>query len=173
MNENEIWKDIPHYEGRYLVSNQGRVFSLLRKKYLKMSIVNGYCQVTLWDKYGNHRGEKVHRLVAMAFIPNPLGLPQVNHKNEIKVDNRVENLEWCDSQYNNTYGTRIKKQVDKQLNRKDLSKPIICVETGIIYPSIAEASRQTNLDKGNIGSVCRGKAKSCGGYHWKFIDKEN
>ena len=84
---------------------------------------------------------KIHRLVAMAFIPNPLGLPQVNHKNEIKVDNRVENLEWCDSQHNNTYGTRIKKQVDKQLNRKDLSKPIICVETGIIYPSIAEASR--------------------------------
>ena len=53
MNENEVWKDIPHYEGRYLVSNQGRVFSLLRKKYLKMSIVNGYCQVVLWDKYGN------------------------------------------------------------------------------------------------------------------------
>ena len=173
MCEKEVWKDIPHYEGRYLVSNQGRVFSLIRKKYLKMSIINGYCQVDLWDKYGNHRGEKVHRLVAMAFIPNPNNLPQVNHKNEIKVDNRVENLEWCDSQYNNTYGTRIQKQIDKQLNRKDLSKPIMCVETGIIYPSIAEASRQTNLDKGNIGSTYRGKAKSCGGFHWKFIDKEN
>ena len=153
----------------YYIDEHGNIFSEYSNKFLTHERTkNGYLRVEIQGKH-----YLVHRLVAMAFIPNPNNLPQVNHKNEIKVDNRVENLEWCDSQYNNTYGTRIQKQIDKQLNRKDLSKPIMCVETGIIYPSIAEASRQTNLDKGNIGSTCRGKAKSCGGFHWKFIDKEN
>lgn len=114
--EKEIWKDIPGYEGVYQVSNLGRVKRLNSyrvsshgsKSFVSERILkptpdkDGYPSVAL-GKYGGTK--KIHRLVASVFIPNPQGLPQVNHKNEIKSDNRAKNLEWCTSQYNNTYGS--------------------------------------------------------------------
>lgn len=102
---NEVWKDVKHYEGLYLVSNMGRVFSLITNRYLSLSFTkDGYLKVKLQGQT-----ELVHRLVALAFIPNPNGYPQVNHINEIKTDNRVDNLEWCSSKYNNNLGSRTKK----------------------------------------------------------------
>ena len=104
----EIFKEINGYEGYYLISNQGDVKSVKRNKILKCAIVCGYKCVNLYAN-GKNKMHKVHRLVAEAFIPNPNNLPQVNHKDENKLNNCVENLEWCDSKYNNAYGTKGKR----------------------------------------------------------------
>ena len=112
----EIWKDIKNFEGLYQVSNKGRVRSLdrisvncygmprkLKGKILKPHLnVYGYLDIGL-SNCGNGNIFKVHRLVADAFIPNPKNLPQVNHKDENKQNNCVENLEWCTNAYNVKY----------------------------------------------------------------------
>jgi len=115
---NEIWKDCKHYEGLYQVSNYGRVKSLERdvptkkggtyhvnEKFLAHKVHNrGYLFVELWKHNKPHK-EYVHRLVAMAFIPNPNNYPTVNHKDEDKQNNYVDNLEWMTYQDNNNYGS--------------------------------------------------------------------
>lgn len=106
----EMWKDILGYEGLYQVSNLGDVRSLKyaggnKVKMLKQATVNGYKRVSL-VKNGKGKNYLVHRLVAIAFIPNPDNLPIVNHKNEDKTNNNVNNLEWCTQEYNINYGTR-------------------------------------------------------------------
>jgi len=112
----EEWKDIKGYEGYYQVSNLGRVRSMPRtihrKKfgnvYVKCHILKstesfGYKYVSLCK--GSQKRLRIHRLVAEAFIPNPDNLPQVNHKDEDKSNNRADNLEWCTQEYNQSYGT--------------------------------------------------------------------
>ena len=102
----EEWKAIPGYEGLYEVSNMGNVRNVRRNTLLRLSKTNNrYIRVSLC-KNGIKTGLTVHRLVAEAFIPNPDNLPEVNHKDEDKTNNRVENLEWCDHKYNMNYGTR-------------------------------------------------------------------
>lgn len=159
----EIWKNIKDYNDKYLISNTGKVKSLnynntKKDKLLKISICNGYPSVCLWK---NNKGKRfrVNRLVAESFIPNPLNLPEVNHIDENKLNNNVDNLEWCTSRYNCNYGSR---------NHK-LSKPVQCIETGIIYSSILEAGKQTKINHTHLGDVARGKRKTAGGYHWKYI----
>lgn len=169
--------------GLYQVSNLGRVkhleftrpnaltggVSVIKEKILSPTIThNGYYLVRLY-KNKKYKAYTIHRLVAEAFIPNPLNLPQVNHKDENKVNNCVDNLEWCDRDYNVNYGTGIKRRSKTQTNRKDLSKSIKCIETGVIYPSIKEASRQTNINNMTIGQCCLGKQNTAGGYHWQYI----
>ena len=96
MLENvEVWKDCKGYEGKYQVSSQGRIWSVVSQHYLKQRIMpTGYCEVGLYAKNGKMKKEYVHRLVALAFIDNSNNFPVVNHLNGIKTDNRVENLEW-------------------------------------------------------------------------------
>ncbi len=111
----EIWKDIEGYEGLYQVSNLGDVRSLKyaggnKVKILKQGNVNGYKRVSL-HKNNKQKNYFVHRLVAMTFIPNPNNLPLVNHKDENKTNNSVDNLEWCTQKYNINYGSAIKKVV--------------------------------------------------------------
>ena len=107
------WKSIIGYENEYLVSNNGDVFSFMSKKYLKPSInEKGYMRVCL-QKRVMKSWKRVNRLVAEAFIPNPDNLPMVNHKDEDKTNNFLENLEWCTAQYNNTYGNKAKRQANK------------------------------------------------------------
>lgn len=113
--EGEIWKEIPNTRKNYFVSNLGRVKSTKWGKgiILKQGVTEkGYLQVCL--NYGNFRKSKrVHRLVAEAFIPNPNGYKEINHKDENKLNNMVENLEWCDRKYNMNYGT-VKERIRKK-----------------------------------------------------------
>ena len=162
--QNEIWKDVPGYSGLYQVSNLGRIKSFMNQyghgeRIIKGEITKtGYIQVSL-----NHKRFKIHRLVATAFIPNPESLPQINHKNEIKTDNRVENLEWCTAKYNSNYGT---KNIRMAIHR---GKHVLCVETGKTFVSCKQAGRDMKLDFSHIAKCCRGELTQHCGYHFIFI----
>lgn len=182
----EEWKDIEGYEGLYQVSNFGNVRSLDRyikmknkwggvstvlkkgKKLKKWKYPNGYLFFPL-HKNNICKQFLAHRLVANAFIINPDNLPVVNHKDENKENNTVENLEWCNHPYNNTYNDRHIKVGKKLHNRKDLSKIVYkytlddeLVET---YPSASEAARQNGVNVARIIQCCNG------GYFCKTVNK--
>lgn len=177
----EVWRPVKGYEGLYEVSSFGRIKSLPRngtvnKEYIMIGSIqkNGYKGVIL-SKNGKKKRVTVHRIVAEEFIPNPLNLPCVNHKSEIKTDNRVENLEWCDWGYNARYGTRGERISKVQKNRKDQSKPVLQYSMNGVYignyPSAKEAHRITGINYGNIKSCCKvGKPKTAGGYIWKYAE---
>lgn len=159
----EIFKDIEGYEN-YQVSNYGSVKSLgngktRKEKVLKpFNTTKGYLYVDLY-KQGKRKNYYIHRLVAQAFLPNPNNLPEINHKDEDKTNNHVTNLEWCDRKYNINYGTLKEK----------LSKPVICIETGKIYPSTMEVQRELGFAQSHISSACNGKLKQAYGYTWKYV----
>lgn len=172
----EVFKDIKGYEGLYQISNYGRVKSLNYNNTGKERILipgkgrSGYLQVKLCKK-GKQKNHLVHRLVAQAFMPNPDNLPEVNHINEVKTDNRVENLEFCDRKYNTNYGTGIQRKAEKQINGK-LSKTVYQYSlNGVLvaeYPSTNEVERQLGYSHGNISKCCNGEYKQVYGYIWKY-----
>ena len=184
MEEKEIWKDIEGFEGLYQVSNMGRVKSLERtvwnkgtgyymtvsERILKANNVGkGYLQVKLF-KDGKRKTCYIHRIVATAFLDNPKNYNEVNHKDEDKTNNCVDNLEWCSHSYNNNYGTKNQRAVKK------LSKPVIGVDkvTGLIleFPSAKEAGGVLGIDSSHITQCCKGKYKSIGGFVWHYADTE-
>lgn len=165
MTESEKWMDVVGYEGLYKVSNKGNVCSIerkdaigrkcggrtLRPRYHK----HGYLHVAL-HKNGIKKNKLIHRLVAEAFLPNPNNFLEVNHLDEIKDNNELSNLEWCDTMYNVNYGTRNKRASQK------LSKKVkaINVESGevITFSSTIEA-RDKGYSNGNVSQACRGVFK--------------
>lgn len=168
----EIWKDIEGYEGLYQVSNMGRVRSLRRNIILKSRIErNGYESVKLTVN-NIPKDYSIHRLVAMAFIPNPDNLPQVNHKDENKTNNCMENLEWCTQEYNQNYGTINIRKSQKQLNHKNKSKIVLqySLDGTFIkeWESIRDVQRMTGYDSSHISRCCRGKHAYAYGYLWKY-----
>ena len=179
MKGKEIWKDILGYEGKYMVSNWGRVKSLNYNRTGKERILkagdngNGYLEVILF-KEGKGKHYKIHRLVAQAFLENSKGYNEVNHKDENKQNNCVENLEWCSRSYNNNYGTGNKKRAEKSTNNPKISKAVIGINkvSGEIreFPSIMEASRQLGIPNSNICACLKGRQKSAGGYVWFYAD---
>lgn len=193
----ELWKDIKGYEGFYQVSNLGQVRSLCRyvncgiknnKKVVRKSKIlkgkpnwNNYVQVHL-SKYGKSKMLVVHRLVAQAFIPNPLNLPQVNHIDGNKFNNSVENLEWCTAKENINYSwklglsktyphtkgklTEYSKTLCKHVSQYD-SKGNFIKE----YLSISDASRNTPCSTSEICACCKGKQKTSHKFIWKYVDE--
>ena len=178
----EQWKPIKGYEGIYEVSDLGRVRSLPRMltdskgrrhpvpmKMLKMHDRKGYDSVTLQDM-GRKAIMSVHRLVAMAFIPNPDNLPIINHRDENPRNNQVSNLEWCDISYNTRYGTGIErakaKHDYKYKSVEQLTKDGQHVAT---FKGVKEAARATGADASVIVRVCKGRNETAGGYRWKYL----
>ena len=150
-------KDIKNYEGLYAVTEDGRVWSYKKNKFLSPSSANGYLQVVL-SKKGKHKTYRIHRLVAEAYLENPNNLPEVNHKDENKGNNTVENLEWCTRDYNVNFGSHPKKR-----------KPIYCVELDKIFIGARQAASELHISRANICSVVLGDRATAGGYHWRYV----
>lgn len=172
MNK-ETWCDIKGYEGYYQISNHGRVKALARTRrngrnykeaFVSQRKRNGYMAVALSGANGERKHFSIHRLVLEAFCPFPeMDKFIVNHKDENKCNNHIENLEWCTYQHNNTYGKRLEKAAKKR------GKKVLCVETGIIYYSTGKAEKETGISHQNISAACRGKLKQANGFHWKYV----
>lgn len=182
----ENWKPVVGYEGLYEVSDLGRVRSIEQRRVIMRNgypvnmrypatilkpqkLRHGYVGVWLYgkDTVAGKTGKQfsVHRLVAKAFCENPNGYNEVNHKNEVKWDNRAENLEWCTHKENTNYGTAQARRVEKQsymVDQLDLNGNYIAT-----YPSMCEAARATGVTYSNINNCLTGKYKQAKGFLWR------
>lgn len=148
----EIWKDIEGYEGIYQVSSIGRVKRLKgvyckEDRFIKYYLNKGYRFIFLW-KNNKYKAAPIHRLVALAFIPNENNKPQVNHIDGVKANNCVENLEW------NTHSENMRHAFDNGLNK---TTKVIDALTGVTYNSIRIASRFYSFTETHIASMLRGE----------------
>jgi hypothetical protein len=170
--ESEIWKNIPNYEGLYQASNLGRIKSfVLNEKILNPSKRNdGYYKICL-----NYKSYLLHRVILLTFKPNVSNLPQINHKNGNKNDNRVDNLEWCDQFYNmkhcyeaglrnklnqgrlGKFNNKAREVIQYSLNGEYISK----------YDTIREAAIKLSFNEGNICRCVNGQLKHYKKYIWK------
>lgn len=168
LENKEIWRDCKGYEGIYQVSNFGRVWSVQKQKYLAQYDGSGYLKVDLYAKNGKRKKEYVHRLVALNFIGEPpADKTHVNHKDENKHNNYVENLEWCDQKYNNNYGTF------KDRARERMSHPVYCIELDKYFKSGKEAAQffGSKTTHGIYGCCHNAYGyRTAFGYHWRFAD---
>ena len=154
-------KDIKNYEGLYGITSCGKVWSYKSKKFLKQGVNKiGYLYVNLC-KNGKRKSYVIHRLVAMAYLPNPENLPEINHKDENKTNNCLQNLEWCNRKYNINYGTRNEK-LKKPILQFDLNGNFIRE-----WPSATDVGKEV---KNNICHCLKGDYKTSCGYIWKYKD---
>ena len=187
------WRWVQGYEHMYQVSNDGLVRSVDRYVYcevspdklqhifgkvLKQGIDKKGYKIVYLSKDGKQKTIKVHRLVAMAFIENPLPLPQVNHKDGCKTNNYVDNLEWCDNSYNqkHAHDSGLFPIYEETKGWGRPAKPVAMIdlktgETIKTFKTLSSASRETKINQSNIRSVCLGERHRAGGYGWKFINK--
>lgn len=178
----EIWKPVMGYEGYYECSNLGRVRSVdryvnnrhknglqfKRGQILKTASQRGY-RILILSKEGKQVCKKVHRLVAESFIPNPDNLPFVNHKDENKTNNCVDNLEWCTVKYNSNYGTATEKRLN---NAKKHSKPVLQFDLNGNFikewSSINLIEKELGYFSALIIGCCKQKYKQGYGYIWRY-----
>ena len=163
----EEWKDISGFEGRYKISNEGKVWSLLTNQLLSIQTdKHGY----KWIRLRNDKQESykifIHQLVLKHFgspIPLDMKKPTVNHINHIRSDNRIENLEWMEHKENSG---------EHSHNGGKPKKSIRCVETNEIYESISAAAKDKHIQRTGISRCLKGEFPRCGGYHWEVIEDE-
>ena len=156
-------------DGTYFVSEAGDVYSQKTGKFLRpQDNGHGYKFVNTCIN-GIKKSYYVHRLVAEAFVENPFGYKEVNHRDENRANNRADNLEWCTSKYNKNYGTRAEKF------SKSRSFPVRCVETGDEYANARAAASTTGIHHGSIAACCNGyrNTKTAGGFHWQYVNSPN
>lgn len=171
----EEWRPVVGYEGLYEVSNLGNVDSLNfhregRRHRIKVRVnFFGYAYVML-NKDKQQRPYFLHRIIAMAFVPNPNNYPIINHKDENPLNNNIENLEWVTYKYNTNYGTCIKRRSEKK--KKPVIQMTLDGEFIARYNSVKEAAANINCRPSSITCACRGRLKKCQGFLWKF-EKES
>ena len=170
----EIWKDIEEYEGLYQVSNLGRV-KRLKGKYVSVERIlklcrhtDGYLQVGLC-KNGKRKTHKIHRLVAQAFIPNLEKKLEINHIDEDKTNNNVNNLEWSTRKENCNHGTH-NERVSKTMSIPIIATNLKTGESKDFYGA-RECARQLDLNPASITDVLKSRRKSTGGYTFKYLNK--
>ena len=199
MNEQTKWADAKGYEGLYAVSTDGQIWSRRTQKLMHPALTNGYWRLELYDINRKKVRVYVHRLIAETFIPNPENKPTVNHINEIKTDNRVENLEWATYHEQNVHGTRtarVKAHTDwakrwsrmdyKEINRKRRSHirhpkhpPIPVIQMDVYgheiarYSSIRQAKSTLGITDSGISQCLKGQRYLCKGYQWKRSDNND
>jgi hypothetical protein len=174
----EAWKEIEGYEGIYQISNKGNVKVVdgidaagrtRREKLMHTSINRGGYQQVMLRKNGTIKLHRVHRLVATAFIENPNQYGEVNHKDENKLNNGVDNLEWCTHQYNSLYGTRVERTAEKR--RRKVIQYSLNGDFIKTWNGIRMAGRACGDTKGtHITNCCTGKANKAYGYIWKYAE---
>lgn len=170
MQEN--WKSVAGYEGLYEVSDLGRVRNAKSGRMLKPCRHKlGYMSVMLY-KEKEPRRHNIHRLVAMAFIDNPNGFGVVNHIDENKANNKVDNLEWCSVEHNMRHGTLQERLSNMRGHDGRNKKPVAQIrEDGQvvkIFESVAQASRETKTARASIYLSCRGNNKKANGFYWSY-----
>lgn len=186
MNK-KLWNPIPAYEALYEVSNEGEVRSIAYLSSRTNRIIprhaprmlrqetshDGYKRVVL-SSNGIHRHFSVHRLVAMAFVPNPYKMPQINHIDENPANNRADNLEWCSGKQNCNHGGHCQRIAIRQTNNPSRSISVNQFDRDgkfmKQYPSTREAERQTGIACEQISRCCKGKNLHAGGYRWKYAN---
>ena len=166
----ESWKDISGYEGLYQVSNLGSVRNVKTGKSKVAGITPyGYKRVVLYAD-GKRKWFQVHRLVAMAFIPNEEGKREVNHIDGNKLNNNAANLEWATSSENHLHAYENGlRHANTENAVKARSKKVKC-SNGVVYDSAQAAARSLGVSVGCISEVCNGKREKTGGYCFEYVD---
>lgn len=165
----EIWKDIEGYEGLYQISNYGNVKSLRSGKNLSLNYDSKkYLTAHLCNKDGQRRF-RVHRLVALAFIPNANNFSQVNHIDENKENNFYKNLEWCNNKYNSNHGTRNERiSMSRKMQTKKIYQFSLNGDYIKEWENIFDIIAEMKIQKSSIYRCCEGIYKQAGGYVWKY-----
>jgi hypothetical protein len=152
---------------RYEVTTDGEVFNQDGLKLKQEKTNTGYLRVSLSNDSVSHKRISVHRLVADAFIPNPDNLQQIDHINEDKTDNRVENLRWSTPIDNLRHSGVIEKASVAKFTR------VRCTTTGETYDSIKDAAIKYNLHHSNIVACCNGRRSKCGNMGWEYVERKD
>ena len=171
----EEWRDVVGYEGLYKVSNLGNIYSFYVNRILSKHLMpNGYITIRLCNN-SQHKRVQLGRIVAIAFIPNPDNLSEVNHKDCNPRNNESENLEWCTHAYNINYANRTQKMLNSPGYKAAMSNikiPILQFDKNGTFirrwNSGSEIEKETCINAGNISLCCSGKRKSAGNYIWRY-----
>lgn len=158
----EEWRPMVDHP-KFRVSSEGRVANIDGKIYSQFVTKKGYAQINVCE-FGKTFTFKVHREVAKAFLPMKDERDQVNHKDGNKLNNRVENLEWCSAKENMQHAAHVLGFKGKPHDEIR----VLCVETGKEYASIHEAARQTGFPRQSITKCCKKPHYTCHGFHWRF-----
>lgn len=159
-------REIIGFEGLYKIDEQGNIYGMKKQKFISQRIINsGYKIVDLY-KCNVRYQMLVHRIVAQTFIENLNDFPIVNHKDKNKLNNDVNNLEWCTYKYNLEYSDCIKNANKSRMKKVKQIKNEIVIN---IYNSISEAKMFTGVNGSNISECCSGKRNTAGGYKWEIV----